>query len=73
MTILFFAQVVVGVLMSVSILLQQGGAGMGAGFGFGGGNAVAITRRGVDLFLHKSTIILAIIFFGLSLAQLILA
>ncbi|MBP9761211.1 MAG: preprotein translocase subunit SecG [Candidatus Magasanikbacteria bacterium] len=63
-TILNILQMIVSVLLIASILLQQKGAGLGAGFGGGGG--IASTKRGVDLFLHKATIILAIVFFALA-------
>ena len=40
-------QVIVGILLVISILLQSKGAGLGAGFG-GGGEAVTSTRRGAE-------------------------
>lgn len=63
-TILTVLQMIVSVLLIASILLQHKGAGLGAGFGGGGG--IASTKRGVDLFLHKATIILAVAFFALA-------
>jgi preprotein translocase subunit SecG len=68
-TILNVLQAITAVFLVVVILLQQKGAGMGAGFG-GGSGPVVTTRRGVDLFLHKLTIGVAIVFFGLSFSQL---
>ncbi len=63
--ILNIVQMVVSVALIAVILVQQKGAGLGAGFGGSGGQVVS-TRRGVDLFLHKVTIALAIIFFALA-------
>ena len=62
----FFLQIVqtiLGILLIVVILLQHKGAGLGAGFGGGGGGPIVSTRRGVDLFLHKITIGLSLVFF----------
>lgn len=70
-TIIQIAQMIISILLVAAILIQHKGAGLGAGFG--GGNAPIVqTRRGVDLFLHKMTISLAIIFFALALAGVII-
>lgn len=65
--ILSSAQVVLAVLMVASILLQARGTGLGASFG-GEGN-VYRTKRGVEKRLFQATIVLAILFFGVSLAN----
>lgn len=57
--------VLVGVLLIIAILLQHKGAGLGAGFG-STGVSIANTKRGVDLFLHRATIALSILFFGIA-------
>lgn len=62
-------QIGTAALLSVIILLQQKGAGLSGVFG-GGGNIYA-TRRGVDKILHYLTIVIAIIFFGVSLLRLV--
>ena len=51
----------------VVILLQQKGAGLGAAFG-GSGNVFS-TRRGIDKLLYQATIVISILFFGVSLAR----
>jgi len=61
------AQVVLAVLLVASILLQARGTGLGASFG-GEGN-VYRTKRGVEKRLFQATIVLAILFFGVSLAN----
>ncbi|MBI4713585.1 preprotein translocase subunit SecG [Candidatus Uhrbacteria bacterium] len=66
-TILNIAQIVLVVLLSAAILLQARGTGIGAAFG-GGGN-VYRTKRGVEKKLFQITILLAILFFGVALAN----
>jgi len=58
--ILQFVTIVSGILMMVSILLQQRGASLGAGFGSSG--ELYTTRRGLDKNLFEATIVLAVIF-----------
>ncbi len=65
--ILSITQVVFAVLLVVSILLQARGTGLGASFG-GEGN-VYRTKRGIEKRLFQATIVLAILFFGVSLAN----
>ncbi|HRQ86909.1 MAG TPA: preprotein translocase subunit SecG [Candidatus Saccharibacteria bacterium] len=69
-TILQIVVVASGVLMVVSILLQQRGASLGAGFGSSG--ELFTTRRGVDKNLFEVTIIFAVIFVLAILAGLLL-
>lgn len=52
-------------------MLQQKGAGIGAAFG--GSGTMFTTKRGVDLVLHKSTIVISILFFGIALLGHIIA
>ncbi len=63
-------QIVVAVLLMLAILLQNKGSAVSGVFG-GGGN-VYMTKRGFDKFLVYATIVLVVIFFGLSLAAIIL-
>ncbi len=63
------AQIVVSVILVASILLQARGTGLGAGFG-GEGN-VYRTKRGVEKLLFRSTIVFAVLFFGLALANVL--
>lgn len=62
-------QLVLSILLIVVILLQQKGAGLGAAFGGTGG--VQSTRRGADKFLHRATIVIAILFVLNALIQVI--
>lgn len=65
--ILSVAQMILAALMVACILLQARGSGLGASFG-GEGN-VYRTKRGVEKRLFQATIVLAILFFGVSLAN----
>lgn len=65
------AQLAVSVLLIIAILLQNRGTGVSGLFG-GEGN-VYRTKRGVEQVLFVSTIILAIAFFGLALASLLVS
>lgn len=64
MRLLLIAQAIIAVLLTVSILLQNRGSGLGSAFGsdFGG----YYTKRGFERFLVYATIVLAVVFFGLS-------
>ena len=64
------AQIAVSVLLVAAILLQARGSGLGATFG-GEGN-VYRTKRGVEKFLFRATIVLSILFFGLAAANLLI-
>jgi protein translocase SecG subunit len=68
--ILIWAQIVVSVLLTISILLQNRGAGLSASFGgdFGG----YYTKRGMEKFLFGASIVLAVIFLGLSIVNIYL-
>lgn len=63
-------QIAISVLLIGAILLQQRGSGLSATFG--GDTNVYHTRRGVERMLFAATIVLAILFVGLGLAQLII-
>ena len=65
--ILNVSQLILAALLVASILLQARGAGLGASFG-GEGN-VYRTKRGVEKRLFQGTIVFAILFFGVSLAN----
>ena len=69
-TVLNIGQIVIAVMLVISILLQARGSGLGAAFG-GEGN-VYRTKRGVEKGLFYATIVLAILFFGVALANIII-
>lgn len=67
--ILNIIQIVISVLLITAVLLQQRGTGLSATFG-GEGN-IYRTKRGVEKVLYIGTIVLAIIFFGVALANIL--
>ncbi len=69
-TILNWAQLVLGILLMIAILIQAKGTGLGAAFG--GGDNVYRTKRGVEKKLFHATIIIAVLFFGVSLANVLI-
>ena len=68
--ILIFALIVIDVLLIISILLQQREGGLSTVFG--GEGSVYRSKRGIAKGLHYFTIILAVLFAGLSIAVLFL-
>jgi preprotein translocase subunit SecG len=69
--LLHIGQVLVAVLLTVSILLQNKGTGLSNIFG-GSGN-VYQTKRGLEKKLFITTIVLSILFFIISFATVIMA
>ncbi len=70
--ILAVSQVIISVIIIVLILLQERSAGLSGIFGGGEGGAFYQTRRGMEKTIFAATIALAIIFLGLSIAQLLI-
>lgn len=70
MSILSVIQFIAAILLVVVIILQQRGTGLGTAFGSEGN--VYRTIRGIEKSLVVATVVLAIIFFGTALAQVVL-
>lgn len=68
---LTIAQIVISLILVVLILLQERSAGMSGIFG-GDGSGIYQTRRGLERIAFGSTVVLAIIFAVISIAQLVL-
>lgn len=62
-------QFILATVLIVAILLQQKGTGLSGVFG--GSSNIYSTKRGVDKMLHYATVVVALLFFGLSVARLI--
>ena len=62
------AQLLISIILIVVVLLQTRGGDIGAAFGGGGGGGGSSfrTRRGLEKTLFQLTILLAIIFVGVS-------
>jgi protein translocase SecG subunit len=63
--ILNIIQILLAGLLTTAILLQARGTGVG--LAFGGDSNVYRTRRGIEKRLHTFTIVLALLFFSVSL------
>lgn len=63
-------QTVVAVLLIAAILLQQRGTGLSGTFG--GEGSVYSTRRGAEKVIFISTIVLIILFLGITVARILL-
>ena len=68
--ILNILQIIFSALLIAAILLQARGSGLGAVFG-GEGN-IFRTKRGLDKILFYFTIVMAVLFFGAALANVLL-
>lgn len=68
---LTIAQIVISMILIVLILLQERSAGMSGIFG-GDGGGIYQTRRGIERIAFGSTVVFAIIFAIVSIAQLVL-
>lgn len=64
------AQVIASLLLITAILLQNRGAGLGSAFGGSGG--VYLTKRGLEKKLFIATIVLAVVFFSLSILGILI-
>ena len=70
MDILNLIQIAVAIALIVTILMQNRGSGLSGLFG-GGGN-VYLAKRGMEKKLFQATIVLSIIFFIVSLLNVII-
>jgi protein translocase SecG subunit len=64
--ILTYAQIIIAVLLTGAILLQQKGAGLSATFG--GSSMEYSTKRGAEKVIFYATIVLSVLFIGISVA-----
>lgn len=68
--ILAAAQIVVSIALIILILLQERSSGLSGIFG-GEGGGFYQTRRGLEKLIFSGTIVLAVLFVGLAIFQLI--
>lgn len=67
--ILDIIQVVCAIILIIFIILQNRGAGLGAAFG-GEGNFYS-TRRSLEKFLFRATIVVSMVFFSVALLNVL--
>lgn len=68
--ILNIVQIVIAVLLSILILLQQRGTGLSSAFGGEGG--VYFKKRGAEKIIFIATIILAVLFIAAAIIRMII-
>lgn len=64
-TVLPVIQILVSVILITVVLIQSRGSGFGGAFGTQG--AIFRTRRGIELYLFRGTVVLAAVFIAVSL------
>ena len=73
MSIINIAQIIIAIALIVVILFQNRGGGLSGVFGgSGGGGNVFATKRGFEKKIFNATIVLAVLFFIISLLGVIL-
>ena len=70
-TVLPWVQIILSIILTAAILLQQTGAGVGGAFG-GGDDSIRYTRRGMEKVLFYLSIIIATLFALSAFAMIIL-
>jgi preprotein translocase subunit SecG len=61
------SQIVVSILLIIAILMQSSSSGLGSAFG--GESSNYRTKRGAEKSIFTATVVLAVLFLGLSLAN----
>ena len=67
---LTYVQIAISVFLIVAVLLQQKGTGLSSTFG--GGMMEYSTKRGAEKVIFYATIVLAVLFIGISVVRLLL-
>ena len=70
-TVLPWIQIILSIILTTTIILQQTGAGVGGAFG-GGDDSIRYTRRGMEKVLFYISIIVAILFTLSAFAMLVI-
>ncbi len=69
MDIVTIAQIVLAVILITLVLLQRRGTALGSAFG--GGGEFYGTKRGAEKAIFRATIVVAILFLGIALANVL--
>lgn len=70
-TLISIIQIILSIVLIAIVLLQQKGGGT-SGL-FGGSTNVYSTKRGIDKILHYTTIVIAVLFFGMAFTLLVIS
>lgn len=69
-TYLYIVQIILAIALIIAVVLQARGSDLGGVFG-GGGGGIYRTRRGVERTLFNATIVLAVLFFIVSVLTVV--
>ena len=67
--ILTYSQIILAILLTAAVLVQQKGSGLSSAFG--GSGVEYITKRGAEKFFFYATIVLVILFLTVSVLRII--
>ncbi len=67
-----YIQIGLSILLTAAILLQHSDAGLGEALGGSGGTVGYHTRRGLERYLFRGTIVLGILFIVVALAAILI-
>ncbi len=70
--ILPYIQIVLSIVLIICVLLQQTGASLGGAFGGDNFSAAYQTRRGMEKYLFRATIVVGVLFAASALIALII-
>lgn len=68
-----YAEIVLAVLLILGIVLQQRGASLGGAFGGDNFSSTFYKRRGAEKFLFTATIVVAVLFVVVAIANFLVA
>ena len=68
-TLLTYSQIVLALLLTAAVLVQQKGSGLSSAFG--GSSMEYSTKRGAERFFYYATIVLAILFLAVSIWRIV--
>lgn len=67
-TALIIVQIVLALMLTIAILIQERGSGMGEAIGGSGGAGFQTSKRGAEKVLAQATVVLLVAFLLISLA-----
>ena len=70
--IISYAQIVLAVILVVIILIQQSEGSLGSAFGADSFTNQFRTRRGGELYIFRATIVIAVLFVALAVANILI-
>ena len=71
MNALPYIQIVLAILLTAAVLLQQRGSSIGGAFGSDNFSATFHKRRGAELFLFRASVVLGILFVASALVSVV--